>query len=59
MNFLKPNTLYTKMIKNFSVVIFGKEYHKELYHYIKLMSKNESIEKGATGSFFNVKIGFV
>ncbi|OGS74297.1 MAG: Rossman fold protein, TIGR00730 family [Flavobacteria bacterium RIFCSPLOWO2_12_FULL_35_11] len=37
--------IHTKMIKDFPIVIFGKEYHKELYHHIKLMAKNESIEK--------------
>ena len=37
--------IHTKMIKNFPIVIFGKEYHKELYHHIKLMAKNESIGK--------------
>ena len=37
--------IHTKMIKNFPIVIFGKEYHKELYHHIKLMAKNESIDK--------------
>ncbi len=37
--------IHTKMIKHFPIVIFGKEYHKELYHHIKLMAKNESIGK--------------
>lgn len=37
--------IHTKMIKDFPIVIFGKEYHKELYHHIKIMAKNESIEK--------------
>ena len=37
--------IQTKMIKDFPIVIFGKEYHKELYHHIKLMSKNESIDE--------------
>lgn len=37
--------IHTKMIKNFPIVLFGKEYHKELYHHIKLMAKNESIDK--------------
>lgn len=37
--------IHTKMIKNFPIVIFGKEYHKELYHHIKIMAKNESIDK--------------
>lgn len=35
----------TKMIKNFPIVIFGKDYHKELYEHIQLMAKNESIDK--------------
>lgn len=37
--------IQTKMIHNFPVVIFGKEYHKELYHHIKIMADNESISK--------------
>ena len=37
--------IHTKMIKHFPIVIFGKEYHKELYHHIKIMAKNESINK--------------
>ena len=35
--------IQTNMIKNFPVVIFGKEYHKELYQHILIMAKNESI----------------
>ncbi len=35
--------IQTKMINHFPVVLFGKEYHKELYHHIQLMAKNESI----------------
>ncbi len=38
--------IQTKMILNFPVVIFGKEFHKELYHHIKIMADNESISKG-------------
>jgi len=37
--------IQTKMIHNFPVVIFGKEFHKELYHHIKIMADNESISK--------------
>ena len=37
--------IQTKMIKHFPVVIFGKDYHKELYHHILLMAKNESIDE--------------
>lgn len=37
--------IQTKMIHNFPVVIFGREYHKELYHHIKTMADNESISK--------------
>ena len=37
--------IQTKMIKNFPVVLFGKEYHKELYEHIQLMAHNESISK--------------
>jgi uncharacterized protein (TIGR00730 family) len=35
--------IQTKMIMNFPVVLFGKEYHKELYEHIQLMVKKESI----------------
>jgi len=35
--------IQTKIISHFPVVIFGKEYHKELYEHIQLMAKNESI----------------
>jgi len=35
----------TKMIKNFPIILFGKEYHKELYEHIKIMAENESISK--------------
>ncbi|MDX1829007.1 MAG: TIGR00730 family Rossman fold protein [Lutibacter sp.] len=37
--------IQTKMIKDFPVVIFGKEYHKELCHHIQLMERNESIDE--------------
>lgn len=37
--------IQTKMIQDFPVVIFGKEYHKELYHHIQTMAENESISK--------------
>ncbi|WP_340074733.1 TIGR00730 family Rossman fold protein [Leptobacterium sp. I13] len=37
--------IQTKMIKHFPVVIFGKEYHKELYHHIQIMTENESIDQ--------------
>lgn len=37
--------IQTKMIFHFPVVLFGKEYHKELYHHIQVMAKNESISK--------------
>lgn len=42
----------TKLTKNFLIVIFGKEYHKELYHHIKLMAKSESIDKEDMKLFF-------
>ncbi len=35
--------IQTKMIADFPVVIFGREYHKELYEHIRLMAENESI----------------
>ena len=35
--------IQTKMIRDFPVVIFGSEYHKELYQHIEIMAKNESI----------------
>ncbi|MFM1879085.1 MAG: hypothetical protein RLZZ241_1951 [Bacteroidota bacterium] len=35
--------IQTGMIQNFPVVLFGTEYHRELYHHIQLMCKHESI----------------
>ncbi len=35
--------IQTKMIKNFPVVIFGSEYHRELCQHIQIMAENESI----------------
>jgi predicted Rossmann-fold nucleotide-binding protein len=35
--------IQTKVIKDFPVVIFDSEYHKELCQHIQLMAKNESI----------------
>jgi len=35
--------IQTKMIQDFPVVIFGSEYHKELYQHIQIMAENESI----------------
>lgn len=35
--------IQTKIINNFPVVIFDKEYHKELISYIEMMAKNGSI----------------
>lgn len=37
--------IQTKIIKNFPIVIFDSEYHKELCHHIQIMAKNESISK--------------
>ena len=37
--------IQTKMILHFPVVLFGKEYHKELYEHIQIMADNESISK--------------
>lgn len=37
--------IQTKMIKNFPVIIYGTEYHKDLYEHIQVMVKNESISK--------------
>lgn len=37
--------IQTKMIQDFPVVIFGTEYHKELYQHIHIMAKNESISQ--------------
>ena len=37
--------IQTKMIHHFPVVLFGKEYHKELYEHIQVMAENESIDK--------------
>ncbi|MDG1572662.1 TIGR00730 family Rossman fold protein [Robiginitalea sp. M366] len=35
--------IQTRMIRDFPVVIFGTEYHRELYHHIQVMAENESI----------------
>ncbi|PKP13417.1 MAG: TIGR00730 family Rossman fold protein [Bacteroidetes bacterium HGW-Bacteroidetes-3] len=35
--------IQTKVIKDFPIVIFDSEYHKELCHHIQIMAKNESI----------------
>lgn len=35
--------IQTKVIKNFPIIIFDSDYHKELCHYIKIMLENESI----------------
>jgi len=35
--------IQNKMIQDFPIVIFGSEYHKELYQHIEIMAKNESI----------------
>jgi uncharacterized protein (TIGR00730 family) len=35
--------IQTKIINNFPIVIFDKEYHKELCSHIDIMAKNESI----------------
>lgn len=35
--------IQTGMIKHFPVVLFGREYHQELYHHIQVMASNESI----------------
>lgn len=37
--------IQTKMINHFPVVLFGKEYHKELYEHIQIMAENESIDQ--------------
>jgi len=37
--------IQTKMIHHFPVVLFGKEYHKELYEQIRMMAENESISQ--------------
>ncbi|UOB17939.1 TIGR00730 family Rossman fold protein [Abyssalbus ytuae] len=37
--------IQTKMIKNFPVILFGKDYHKELYDHIQIMARNESIDE--------------
>jgi uncharacterized protein (TIGR00730 family) len=35
--------IQTKVIKNFPIIIFDSDYHKELCHHIKIMLENESI----------------
>ncbi len=42
----------TKMINEFPVILFGKEYHKELLEHIELMKTNEMISADELGSLF-------
>lgn len=44
--------IQTKMIDNFPVILFGKNYHKELYAHIQLMAERESITKEDMNLFF-------
>lgn len=37
--------IQTKMINGFPLVVFDTKYHKELWHHIKIMEKNESISQ--------------
>ncbi len=42
----------TKMIEEFPVILFGKEYHKELVEHIELMKTNEMISESELSSLF-------
>lgn len=42
----------TKMILHFPVILFGIEYHKELYEHIHMISDNDSISKEDTNLLF-------
>jgi len=44
--------IQTKMIKNFPIVIFDSEYHKELCQHIQLMVESESISPEDMELFF-------
>ncbi len=44
--------IQTKMIPDFPVVLFGKEYHKELYEHIQKMAKEGSINQEDLDLFF-------
>lgn len=44
--------IQTKMIHLFPIVLFGKEYHKELYDHIRMMIENESISKAEMNLLF-------
>lgn len=44
--------IQTKMIHHFPVVLFGKDYHKELYDHISMMIENESISKDEMSLLF-------
>ena len=44
--------IQTKVIKNFPVVIFDSEYHKELCHHIHIMAEKESISPEDMKLFF-------
>lgn len=37
--------IQNRIIRHFPVIIFGKEYHKELYEHIQLMAEEESIAR--------------
>ncbi|WP_445384724.1 LOG family protein [Robiginitalea sp. IMCC44478] len=37
--------IQTQMIQNFPVILFGKEYHRELYEHLHLMAANGTISK--------------
>jgi|SRR6185503_2382092 len=41
----------TRMIKNFPIIIFGREYHKQLLRHIELMNKNGTINADDTHLF--------
>ncbi len=40
--------IQTRKIKDFPIIIFGKEYHKELISYIEVMKNNETISERDT-----------
>lgn len=37
--------IQTQMIQNFPVILFGREYHRELYEHLQLMAANGTISK--------------
>lgn len=44
--------IQTQMIQDFPIIVFGSEYHKELYDHIQVMANNKSIDQNDMGLLF-------